>query len=78
MHVFEDIKRLISVGIMGICICNIFSAKGMSKVIEIKVILKTKCQKKKFSFKAKINQQPKNEKKETQHIVILKQNYYKD
>lgn len=25
----------------------------MSKVIEIKVILKTKCQKKKFSFKAK-------------------------
>lgn len=50
----------------------------MSKVIEIKVILKTKCQKKKFSFKANINQQPKNEKKETQHIVILKQNYYKD
>lgn len=37
----------------------------MSKVIEIKVILKTKCQKKKFSFKAKKNQQPKNEKKET-------------
>lgn len=33
---------------------------------------------KKFSFKAKKNQQPKNEKKETQHIVILKQNYYKD
>lgn len=32
----------------------------------------------KFSFKAKINQQPKNEKKEKQHIVILKQNYYKD
>lgn len=50
----------------------------MSKVIEIKVILKTKCQEKKFSFKAKLNQQPKNEKKETQHIVILKQNYYKD
>lgn len=50
----------------------------MSKVIEIKVILKTKCQKKNSLSKQKKNQQPKNEKKETQHIVILKQNYYKD